>query len=77
MAAKIPAADPRPVRIPIQGSDSTTGDEWAALGRVLAAEDADAYASARDILRELVQRVRARNAKAAGMLGFRLRRPTA
>jgi hypothetical protein len=50
--------------------DGSTGDEWQILGRALAAEDAAAYVEAKEILRELVERVRRRNAKAAGALGF-------
>ena len=50
--------------------DEGTGDEWQMLGRALAAEDAEAYGEAKEILRELVMRVRCRNAKTAGALGF-------
>lgn len=58
-------------------TDGGTGDEWTALGRALSAEDPEAYAEAREIVRELVQRVRQRGANRASMLGFRLPRPTA
>lgn len=58
-------------------ADGTTDDEWTALGRALSAEDPEAYSEAREIVRELVRRVKQRGVNRASMLGFRLPRPTA
>lgn len=51
------------------GGDGRTGDEWVALGRELAAEDAEAFREAREILRELVERVKTRRDRASSLFG--------
>ena len=64
------------IRVAEAGQDGT-GDDWAALGRALASEDPEAFAEAREIVRELVQRVRQREVRTVGVLGFRMPRSLA
>lgn len=58
----------------VEGGDVSASEDWSELGRELAARDAAAYREAKAILCELVQRVRRRTGKTAGILGFNVPR---
>lgn len=49
-----------------------SGDELVAIGRQLAAADPEVYREACEILAELVERVKRRNATRVGSLGVRV-----